>query len=380
MPLPLKGKRVLDLSRLYPGPLCSLLLSDLGCEVIKIEDVENGGDSVRLMPPLHESDGISLLYHALNRGKTVVSLNLKKDSDREQFWQLVRSCHVVLESYRPGVLEKLLGISNGNALEELRKYKSDIILARISAYGQNAPDNVRNVPAHDMNSLAHAGVLGIQMSPSDQLHGNIKEMSPLPAQLADIMSAYSCALQITAAICEQQSNSNYPGCTIDVSMFDASLSSMIMPYSILFGTNGKQSITSRDILSGTIPAYDIYPCKDQTWLTVACLEPHFWKKFINLIGLSKEYESPQHLFAQGKQRDSLKKLIQSALSRQTAAEWEQLFMSSQLPIIRVRKPEELLTEPLISLRHMIGEHQVMKPALDYSSFLNNRDPVLPSKL
>jgi hypothetical protein len=118
MPLPLEGVRILDFSRLYPGPLASLMLSDMGAEVIKIEDPT--GDGIRHYPP-HYEDGNGIKFHALNRGKKSIVLNLKKDEDIQKFLQMLPNVHVVIESFRPRVLEKLLKLQN---IEELFKYNS----------------------------------------------------------------------------------------------------------------------------------------------------------------------------------------------------------------------------------------------------------------
>jgi crotonobetainyl-CoA:carnitine CoA-transferase CaiB-like acyl-CoA transferase len=373
---PLNGVRILDLSRLYPGPLCTLLLSDLGCEVIKIEDNDPGkGDNLRQMPPLLEKDGIGLMYHSLNRGKKSIALNLRFEADREQFLTLLKSANVVVESFRPGVLERLF--HTDNIMDTFHKYQPSVILARISAYGQNAPDTIKYMPAHDMNSQAHAGVFGISKKTSKSA---TVSTSPLPIQGTDLLCAYTCALQITAAIFRQKTDPDYQGQVIDVSMFDVSLSSIMMPMSILF-TEGDQNITSEmNLLCGIVPAYDIYRCKSG-FITVGCIEPHFWKAFITILGLSEEIASAKSMFLKDEQKEQLKKEIEAVLVQKTAEEWENIFtvphenkLGVQLPIIRIRDAKELLHEPLVKIRNMLvsfpsSKLKVIKPALDYTSFL-----------
>jgi alpha-methylacyl-CoA racemase len=140
MPLPLEGVRILDLSRLYPGPYASLMLSDMGAEVIKIEDPS--GDGIRNFPP-QADDGNSIMLHSLNRGKKSIVLNLKQDEDRKCFIFLLRDAHVLIESFRPQVLEKLLKLKQ---IEELFDINPNLIIARISAFGQNAPELLKNIP------------------------------------------------------------------------------------------------------------------------------------------------------------------------------------------------------------------------------------------
>ena len=146
---PLDGIRVLDLTRLLPGPLCSLYMADLGADVIKVEDPK-GGDYARWIPPLQKNQSRAFL--GLNRNKRSLSLDLKKEEAKEIFKELVKKSDVVIESFRPGVMDSL-----GLGYEELKKLKPDLVFCSLTGYGQNGPYKDR--AGHDINYLGFAGVL-----------------------------------------------------------------------------------------------------------------------------------------------------------------------------------------------------------------------------
>ena len=194
---PLAGIRVLDLTRLLPGPFCTQLLADLGADVIKIEDPA-GGDYLRHTPPLAD-DGTSILFHALNRGKRSVTLNLKAESDRTQFLALCQDADVVVESFRPGVMARL-----GLGLEALHAVNPRLIVCAISGYGQSGP--LRHRAGHDINYVARAGAFALMKRPT-----------LLPVQVADLAGgAWPAAMQICAALVGRATSG--VGAFIDVDM------------------------------------------------------------------------------------------------------------------------------------------------------------------
>ena len=156
MSLPLRGVRVLDLSRLLPGGFCSLLLADFGAEVLKVEDT-GMGDYVRWAPPYYEgaeASAKSALFLALNRNKRSIRINLKEESGKEVLRRLAREYDVLLESFRPGVLDRL-----GVGYEQLRKENPGLVFCAITGYGQDGPYTGRS--GHDMNYLGLIGLLGL---------------------------------------------------------------------------------------------------------------------------------------------------------------------------------------------------------------------------
>lgn len=145
----MSGVRVIDLSRLLPGPYCTQILRDLGCEIIKVEDC-HGGDYSRYYPPLLD-DNNAASFHALNRGKKSIMLDLKKPQDKQLLYQLLSTADAVVESFRPGVLKKL----GFDPVELLQKYPK-LVVCSISGYGQTGPDSLR--AGHDLNYLARSGM------------------------------------------------------------------------------------------------------------------------------------------------------------------------------------------------------------------------------
>ncbi len=206
--MPLTGVRVLDLSRLLPGPFATMILAGLGADVVKIEDLD-GGDYMRWMPPLH--DGVAAMFTAINRDKRSLRLDLKSTRGRELFLELVERSHVVLESFRPGVMDRLrLGAA------DLHAHNPRLVICRISGFGQDGPDRLR--AGHDLNYLARAGVLSIT--------GTAPGGPVIPGvQMADIGGgAQSAVIAILAAL--RHAEQTGEGTTCDVSMLDGMLSWM----------------------------------------------------------------------------------------------------------------------------------------------------------
>ncbi len=193
---PLSNVRVLDLTRLLPGGFCSLLLADLGADVVKVEDT-GGGDYVRWAPPYYGSDAgqalgtRSALYLALNRGKRSIRVDLKSEAGRDAFLRLVPRCDVVLESFRPGVLDRL-----GVGYETLRQINPRIVYCAITGYGQSGPNASR--AGHDMNYLGLVGLLGLTGEPGGR---------PIQSagQIADVGGgALMAAFGVMAALWERE--------------------------------------------------------------------------------------------------------------------------------------------------------------------------------
>src|ERR671936_1408876 len=218
MSLPLEGIRILDLTRLLPGGFCSLLLADFGADVVKVEDT-GAGDYVRWAPPYYGSEEQqalgrrSALYLGLNRGKRSIRLDLKSDEGRNALLRLARDYDVVLESFRPGVLDKL-----GCGYEALREANPRIVYCAITGYGQTGPHTQR--AGHDMNYLGLNGLLGLTGEPGGR---------PIQAagQIADLGGGgMMAAIGVLAALRERERSGE--GQLVDVSMTDGSLAWLCM--------------------------------------------------------------------------------------------------------------------------------------------------------
>ncbi len=280
MNLPLDGIRVLDLSRLLPGPYAGLILADLGAEVIKIEDTK-GGDYIRAMPP-HSGD-TGAWFSTINRNKKSVSLDLKSEAGKKAFLDLAKGADVVLESFRPGVMERL-----GVGYDTLKAKNAALVYCAITGYGYDSP--YRDRAGHDINYLAIAGVLGINGSNNE--HG--PQLSG--AQIADVAGGSLYAvIAVLAAL--RVAESSGEGKFIDASMTDGAMGllSMVLGADLvtksLGGTGGDKAQPGGMQLNGRYACYNIYKVKDG-YLGLGALEPKFWMNFCKAI------ERPDLLSAQ----------------------------------------------------------------------------------
>ncbi|KAL9644545.1 hypothetical protein ABK040_009409 [Willaertia magna] len=376
----LEKVQVFDLTRLYPGPLCTGLLSEMGAEVIKIEDPTTG-DPIRHFPPFFPSSNNSYIFHCFNRNKKSISLDLKKDI---QQLKLLLSQNdgdnfkVLIESFRPGKLEQIFGVKDIKELWNINPY---LIIVRISSFGQNI-EHLRNVPGHDMNCVGAAGVFHVTNNLDKDTSDNIK---PLPIQIADVLTGYSAAFQTTALLYKLlniKSNSNLTSDErhkemikinriIDISMFDCSIASIQMPLTLNLNGFRKESENGNFLLSGSILGYKIYKTKEGL-LSVACLEPHFWKEFILTLQNYndedlKKFIQTKYLFSND---ETLFNIISKILKLKTADEWEQIFIKKQLPITKIRKLNQV-DQTLLQKRNLITKEGIVKLGLDYTSLLNN---------
>ncbi len=325
----LKGLRLLDLSSRLPGPLCSLILSDLGMEVIRVEPPEHlkKGDLFREIP-----EPRSPYFAMLNRGKKSVTLNLKTARGREIFLGLVKRSDVVLEGFRPGVMERL-----GIGYEVLKSVNPGIILASISGYGQAGP--YRERAGHDLNYLAYSGVLALNAPPG----GGLPVMPPV--QIADVGGgSYPAAVGILAALIER--NRTGEGRWLDVSMLDGSVFCMALA---LFDWGiGKPIAPGIPPISWGAVHYNVYETKDGKFLALGALEENFWQAFCEVM------EKPEWtgLYEDGEaMRDpALIGELREIFLTKTRQEWLSLFEGHDICLSPVYSFEEVDGDPHVRAR------------------------------
>ncbi len=318
--LPLNGVRVLDLSRLLPGPFCTQLLRDLGAEVIKVEDPQ-GGDYVRYTPPLLD-DGNSVFFHTLNRGKKSVTLDLKAAADSRRFLALVATADVVVEGFRPGVLDKL-GVGPARLLE----HNPRVIVCSISGYGQTGPLAKR--AGHDVNYLARAGALAL-----------MREPTVLPVQVADLAGgALPAAFSICAALVGRATSGK--GAILDVSMTHQAHGLLALTLSRASVPGEPPLGGGRDLLIGAVPCYGVYPTKDGH-LSVGGIEPKFWMGLCAALDLPELADRGLDTGAAG---DEARAILAAKLATRTTAEWMALLAPLDVCVEPVRAPEEVLADP-----------------------------------
>ncbi|MFP7298136.1 CaiB/BaiF CoA transferase family protein [Neobacillus niacini] len=332
--LPLEGIRVLDLTRLLPGPYCSLLLADYGADVIKVEDPESG-DYARWYEP-RVSDDQSAMFISLNRNKRSITLDLKVERDKEAFISLIKTADVLIESFRPGVMDRL-----GLGYEELKVHNPKLIYCGITGYGQSGP--FAKEAGHDLNFLSYSGLLHLQGVPNE------KPLIP-SVQIGDIGGgALMAAVGILLAIIDAKKSNT--GQFVDISMLDGALSWMhtIMPN---YWTTGEMPNRGELTLNGGKACYEIYRTKDDRFISVGALEYKFWKNFCKVIG--KE-DLIDQLDAPLEQQRLIKQEVQESIQQKTLSEWLKLFEGIDACISPVLTPEELADHPQIKHRQMIEE-------------------------
>ncbi len=267
--LPLAGLTVLDLSRLLPGGFCSLLLSDFGADVIKVEDT-GMGDYIRWSPPHYEGADAtagSALFLSLNRGKRSIRVDLKSEPGKAVLRRLAHGADVLLESFRPGVLDRL-----GVGYERLRRENPGLVYCAITGYGQDGPNRDRS--GHDMNYLGLGGLLGLTGEadgPPVQAAGQIADLGG---------GALMAAVGILVALRERERSGQ--GQLVDCSMFDGALSWLAMLAAETFAT-GRSPRRGELGLAGRYNCYRPYECADG-YVTLGALEPKFWAAWCEGVG------------------------------------------------------------------------------------------------
>lgn len=257
---PLAGYKVLDFTKLLPGPLATLWLAQQGAEVIKVEDPASP-DPIRDYPPLH--DGVSVYYAALNAGKRSLAIDFRSVEGRQIIYRMVQQVDVVIEQYRPGVMAAF-----GLDYASLKQINPKIIFVSITGYGQTGP--MAHFPGHDINYLSYAGVL-------DSLR-NADGTPIIPtAQIADIAGGSMMALNaVTTALLHRERTGL--GQHADVPMVSA------LPYlNALRWTEEQTTGQFKARLSGRLACYNIYICADERHVALGALEPKFWQRFCQLV-------------------------------------------------------------------------------------------------
>lgn len=309
----LEGIRVIDLSRLLPGPACTWYLYGLGAEVIKVEDPV-GGDYLRHVPPFGP-DGLGAWFTALNAGKRSVALDLKEAGDRAAFRALLRDADVLLEGFRPGVMARL-----GLDPAELCQSFPRLVIASLTGFGQTGP--LAEEPGHDLDYCALAGLLSLAAR-----HGGVPDVPGV--QVADLAGgALTTALAITAALVERARTGR--GQWLDVSMTEGALALALPALASTWA--GEPPKPGAETLSGGLPLYGLYRCADDRVLALAALEPKFWQRLVEVIGpVPLEREALTELFLT-RPRDAWVALLRGAC----VAPVLELPEVSELPLHRAR--------------------------------------------
>lgn len=337
MRLPLAGMRVLDFSRLLPGPWCTQMLGDLGADVIKIEQ-PGAGDHGRHNPPRFKDS--SVYFNGVNRNKASLSLDLGKPEGQEVAQRLLKQADIVVESFRRGVPAKLK-----IDYESAKAIKPDIIYCSITGFGQTG--TYAGIPGHDLVVQAATGLIGAAAGSGT---------ATVPGfQAADYAAATYATIGILAALHRRRDSGI--GCYIDTSMFD-SLFSMcnIVLNSGLAHIAGDRGAQGMEVWGGN-PRYSIYTAQDGRAVAVSLLEAGIWKSFCNLIqrpDLVSENESPSDRHtSHGDLASVYRSAIQDYCSSMPRERLIQEMVAANVPISPVNDPDEALQDPHVRDRNLI---------------------------
>jgi len=348
--MPLTGIRILDLTRLLPGAYCTLLLADMGADVIKVEE-PGAGDYMRWTPPL--AGGQSALFNAINRNKRSVTLNLKTDAGRDLLLRLVEGADVLVEGNRPGVMDRL-----GLGWEVVHARNPRLVMCSITGYGQDGPFASR--AGHDLNYMATAGGLG--------LNGE-RDGPPVPpaVQVADIGGGgLQPAVAILGALVGVQRGGE--GRWIDASMTDGAVSWLALALATHAG--GETVARGHQRLSGRFACYRVYACKDGGYYSVAALEPKFWSALCSAL------ERPDLVDLQYSDDSVVHVALEEMFASRTRLEWQRRLSALDACCEPVLDIDEVPSHPQIAARRLIETHETgveVRPAIRLSEGWRRRD-------
>lgn len=323
--------KILDLTRLLPGPFASLMLADLGASVVKVEQPGEGDYNRHYKAAI---GGVGASFLMLNRNKKSITINLKHPKGVDIFKQLAAQADVVIEGFRPGVMKRL-----GVGWDDLKAVNERLIYCAITGYGQDGPYSM--YPGHDINYLGYAGALEVTGPRGG------KPLMP-GVQVADIGGgALYAAFSIMAAI-HARSNTG-KGQFLDVSMTDGVVAWMAVNYSALRATGGEVPTRGEMRLNGGVPCYGIYECSDGKYVTLGALEEKFWKNFCEKVGKPHLLE---HSRAEGDKRDEVEKELVEMFKSKTSREWLDLLEKEDICFGPVNTVADAVRDPQIASRRM----------------------------
>lgn len=332
--MPLEGVRVLDLSRLAPGPYCSMVLGDLGADVLLIEAPP--GLATRGAAPRVEDERESERrrgFNALRRNKRSLVLNLRSDEGRRILQQLAEDADVVLEGFRPGVVQRL-----GADYETLSAINPRIVYCSLSGYGQDGP--YRDLVGHDINYISIGGALG--------LIGRAGQKPAIPQNvLADFAGGgLMAAMAILTALFARERTGR--GQSIDIAMSDGVLYLLASAAASVFA-GGAAPRPGETGLSGASPHYDVYECADGKWLSIGALEPHFWANLCEVVGREDfkplEYDTARY--------PEIRDHFEATFRTRTRDDWFEALRDIELCVAPVLSLDEALADPHHQARDMV---------------------------
>ena len=313
----LKGIKVVDFTQNLPGPYATLRLAELGAEVIKIEPLT--GDHARY--PLEEDQKENYLFRCMNRNKQSLAMNLKNEADKESAIEIIRGSDVLIESYRPGVMDRL-----GLGYEEIKAIHPSIIYCSLSGYGQKG--SMHQLGSHDLNYMALSGVL------SQLKDTNGKPIHPT-ITFADLIGGTSASESILGALFQRERSGK--GCFLDIALMDTTVALMNYHLFIESATGRRDGITA---LNGNVICYGVYETKDHRYMTLCALETKFWRNFCRETG-HEEWLDAQ--FSQPTEQNKMYQELIELFASKSFAEWTEFSMNvdcCMAPILEINEVSE----------------------------------------
>jgi alpha-methylacyl-CoA racemase len=333
---PLQGIRVLDLTRLLPGPVATMHLADMGAEVVKIED-PGAGDYARSMGPVRNE--VSQFFLAVNRGKQSMRLDLKNAAQRDVFLDIAATADIVIESFRPGVMDKL-----GLGWSVLKRHNPRLVMCALSGYGQDGP--FAQLAGHDINYVGLAGML--------EQNAGSNGVPALPnLQIGDLLGGAQAAVQgILAALLGVRMSGI--GRFVDISMTDTVFAHNIMPL-VAVNNYGRPAAPGSDLLTGGVPCYNVYRTSDNRFMAVGALELKFWNTCCEVLGrddLKKRHWSLGQQIG-GNDAMAVKAELDAIFAQQPLAFWVEKFATADCCVTPILRMDEAIDHPLFLERAMV---------------------------
>lgn len=331
---PLSGVKVIDFTRLLPGPLATMFLADMGADVIKIEDPDNP-DYIRDFEP--RLNGVSMFYLSLNRSKRSMAVNYLSAEGKQVIYDLIKNADVLVEQYRPGVMKEM-----GFGYEELSAINPRLVYVSVTGYGQNS--NMAMAAGHDLNYIAIGGALGIT--------GNENGELTIPGfQLADIAGGSYMAMNAVLAALYQREKTG-KGDWVDVAMTDAVTPFTTLQFAYYQGTKTVPPTAGFE-LSGALANYNVYQCADGKYIALGSLEPKFWNKFCEKAGRKDWTER----FLNPNEVEAVKAEVKEFFASKPRSEWLNYFAGEDICLTTVNSLADLESNQHLMERGMLLENE-----------------------
>jgi crotonobetainyl-CoA:carnitine CoA-transferase CaiB-like acyl-CoA transferase len=334
---PLEAIKVLDLTRVVAGPYCTMILGDMGADVIKVEHPKNGDDSRGFAPP-YQGDQAAY-YLSVNRNKRSLTLDLKSPKGQDILWQLIEGSDVLVENFRPGVMARL-----GFRYEDVARRNKGIVYCSISGFGQTGPQ--RDRPGYDVIVQAESGIMDLT-GPADGAPHKVG------TSIADLVTGQTAVNGILASLLVK--NTTGQGQFIDISMLEATSALLTFNASIYFATG--EAPKRRGNGHATIVPYEAFETSDKAWVNLGVANDSLWKRFCTLVGRDDLQNDPRFALAPDRvaNRDVLLPIVAELMRSRPRDTWIRELEAAGIPAAAIRTVAEVCESDVLRARDMIAE-------------------------